>query len=167
MASPTFRCEDLSAQTDCKAQPHGINPGLLLLSYIAAAHFGLLFELVEVVHDDTDEQVEDELTTDNHEEDEKDDKASVFAGHWRLFDPINGSNTVDTVVHNVNPAFSSHHLNQSHDSHANIVKVFGHFDPFSSLFKALIDVSDTVVTSSDRAVVELALEEVNAHDSED
>ena len=97
-----------------------LDPGALLLSDEIVAHLVSLLYLIEVVDDDTDEEVDNELTADDHKGDE------VGCHDWLVVELglHVDSSCVHTIVHHTHPAFRSHHLEQSHHRIHHVVKVY-------------------------------------------
>ena len=83
------------------------------------AHFILLLNLVEVVNDDTDEEVDDELTSNDHES-HKVQTRKVIIVFLRLH-VYAGS--VHAIVHHALPSFCRHHLEQAHHGIEHVVKI--------------------------------------------
>jgi hypothetical protein len=67
-----------------------------------------LFDGVEVVDDHTNEKIDNELTTNDHEGYEVNDIPSVVVLFWLHV----RSNAIDSRVHYVDPAFGRCHLKQ-------------------------------------------------------
>ena len=74
----------------------------------AITHLVFLLDLVEVVYDDTDEQVDDKLRTDDHERYEVECRNRLIIFLWLFVYP----DSINAVIHDIHPALRSHHLEQ-------------------------------------------------------
>ena len=72
-SSPALWWVDSLSQLPCKTKSLSIDPLSLVLCYEKTSPFFSFLDLVEVVHDDSYEQVEDKLTTKDHENYKVDD----------------------------------------------------------------------------------------------
>ena len=73
----TLRLFDLHSEFLALSHFLDLNPHPLLLSDEHVVELLLLLDSVEVIDNDADEKVDDELTTDNHEDDEVDDQDKI------------------------------------------------------------------------------------------
>ena len=76
--SPAGRSLNLFSQSSLHAKLVGIHPVPLLVSYEATAHLRLFLELVKVVHNDTDEKVENKLRSNDHEQHEEENNNGII-----------------------------------------------------------------------------------------
>lgn len=83
-----------------------LNPGALFLSDETVSHLVFFFDFVKVVNDDTDEQVNDELTANDH----KGDEVNSHDGLLVCLRLHTDANCIDSIVHDCHPALRGHHL---------------------------------------------------------
>ena len=111
-----------------------LDPGLLVVGDEHASEFLLLFDLVKVVYDDSNEQVDDELAADDHKganvEDGPDPSIFLWLHLWTY--------AVDAVPHHIGPSFCSHHLEEGQESHDDIVKVGIDVVPLTSCIQTIL-----------------------------
>ena len=87
--------------------------------------FVLLFESIEVIDDDTDEQVQSEKTS----TDDKDHKVKVVVLGGFIFRLFVDLPNIHCVRHDFHPAFEGGHLKQGQVSMADMVEVDFRVDP--------------------------------------
>lgn len=85
-----------------------LDPGLLVVGNEHAPELLLLFDLIKVVYNDSYEQIDDELATDDHKrayvEDSPDPGIFLWLHLWTY--------AVDAVPHHIGPSFCRHHLEE-------------------------------------------------------
>lgn len=77
MTSDTCRRINFDGELLGKSESLSIDPCSLVFSYKETAPFFFLLNFVEVVHDDTDEEIQNELGSDNHKENEEEQHADI------------------------------------------------------------------------------------------
>jgi len=154
------------------------NPTSLLLSYKHVSQLLLFFDQVEIIYNNSYKEIDDKLRANNHESQEEYycGKVSVFL--WLISDPI----AVDSIVHDIDPSFSGHHLEQVEHSVDDVIKVGILVLPNSPstsnalcfILHSIVAYEGPSVNTNSRcycgvfdAVVEHSLKEADAHDSKD
>lgn len=107
--STAFWLVDLDSESLSLSDLLDVDPASLLLGDKHVSELLSFFDGVEVVDDDTYEEIDDELTSNNHEGNEVENERPVVV----LFRLIAEASVVNTILHDVDPAFGSHHLEQS------------------------------------------------------
>jgi len=105
------------------------NPAFLLFCNKHITQFFSLLNCVEVVNDHTNKQVNDELASNNHEGNEEDDDGDISILLWLKAN----TTAINTAIHNLNPSFTSCHLEKRVHSIKDIVEVIVFINPFASL----------------------------------
>ena len=110
------------------------DPSSLLLSHEVISHFIFLLDFVEIVNNDANKEIDNELTTDNHEcyKVEAHNKIVVLLG---LHVKASG---IYSIVHDTLPALSSHHLKKCHHSVEHVIKIRVLVHPGAPSFHAVI-----------------------------
>lgn len=107
-----------------------LNPHALFLSYKHIVQFFLFFNSVEIIDNDSDEQIYYELTANNHEYYEVNDVAQTGVFSWL----VSNASIIDSRVHHLSPAFSCHHFEESKHRINWVVKILVFIDPTTTLF---------------------------------
>ena len=127
----------------------------------------LFLEHVEVVDDDTDEEIECEEGS----ADDEDDEVDVIINGSFPFGLLIHFSGVDRISHHFHPSFESGHLKQGQVSVSHMVERDGRVDPGVVLLETLELVINNVDGQSRsfliNAFVKLSSKELHAHDRED
>jgi hypothetical protein len=103
-------------------------PRLLLVCHKHTSKLLFFFDFIEVIYDNSNKQIDYELTANDHE------CANVYDGpysgifFWLHFN----AHAINTVPHDISPSLCCHHLEQSKESYQDIVKVSINIVPFAT-----------------------------------
>lgn len=95
------------------------DPTFLLLRDKHVSQFFSFFDGIKVVDDYTNEQVNNKLTSNNHERDEVDDEIGIRELLWLQ----SNTSAINSVKHHFNPSLSSCHLKEGTHGRNSVIKV--------------------------------------------